>query len=107
MEEKKNQNQLNIELPEEIAEGIYSNLAVISHSNAEFILDFIRIMPGVPKGKVKSRMILAPSHAKRLMRALQDNVMKYEQNFGPIKEDTQMGDTIDFPINFGNTKGEA
>ena len=107
MEDKKQSNQLNIELPEDIAEGIYSNLAVISHSNAEFILDFIRILPGVPKGKVKSRMILAPSHAKRLMRALQDNVKKYEQNFGTIKEDPQMSDTIDFPINFGNTKGDA
>ena len=64
MEEKKNNNQLNIELSEEIAEGIYSNLAVISHSNAEFILDFIRIMPGVPKGKVKSRMILAQAMLK-------------------------------------------
>ena len=69
-ETKKNKNQLNIELPEEIAEGIYSNLAIISHSHSEFVLDFIRMMPNVPKAKVKSRIVLTPQHAKRLLKAL-------------------------------------
>lgn len=85
MENKEQQNQLNIELPNEVAQGVYSNLAVISHSSAEFILDFIRVMPGVPKAKVVSRIVLTPEHAKRLMMALQDNVVKYEKQFGPIK----------------------
>ena len=67
---KKGQNQLNIELPEEVAEGTYSNLAIISHSNSEFVVDFIRLVPNVPKAKVKSRIILTPQHAKRLLRAL-------------------------------------
>ncbi|HOF93716.1 MAG TPA: DUF3467 domain-containing protein, partial [Bacteroidales bacterium] len=80
---EKKENQLNIELPEEVAQGTYSNLAIISHSSAEFILDFIRMMPGVPKAKVKSRIILTPEHAKRLLMALQDNVVKYEKQFGP------------------------
>ena len=73
MEENQN-NQINIELPEEIAEGIYSNLAIISHSPTEFIVDFIRMVPNVPKAKVKSRLILTPEHAKRLLSALSDNV---------------------------------
>ena len=76
--QKLNQNEVNIELSEEAAEGIYSNLAIITHSNSEFVVDFIRMMPGVPKAKVKSRIILTPQHAKRLMSALQDNVNKYE-----------------------------
>jgi hypothetical protein len=69
MEEQQNPNQINIELSEEIAEGIYSNLAIITHSNSEFVLDFIKMMPGVPKAKVKSRIVLTPQHAKRLMKA--------------------------------------
>jgi hypothetical protein len=77
--------QLNIELSEEIAEGIYSNLAVISHSSSEFVVDFIRIMPGTPKANVKSRIILTPEHAKRLLFALQENIGKYEQQNGKIK----------------------
>ncbi len=79
------QNKLNIELSDEIAQGTYSNLAIISHSSSEFILDFIRMMPGIQKAKVKSRIILTPEHAKRLLYALQENVVKYEQQFGPIK----------------------
>ena len=67
---KNNQNQINIELTEEVAEGTYSNLAMITHSNAEFIVDFINMMPGVPKAKVKSRIILTPQHAKRLLKAM-------------------------------------
>ncbi len=103
-EEKKKQNQLNIELPEEIAEGVYANLAMIAHSNSEFVVDFIRLMPGVPKAKVKSRIVLTPEHAKRLLQALEDNVNKYEDTFGPIK---QVDESPKFPLNFGGTVGEA
>ena len=71
------QNQINIELSEEIAEGIYSNLAMIAHSNSEFVVDFIRLMPGVPKARVKARVIITPEHAKRLLAALKDNISKY------------------------------
>ncbi|MDB5281518.1 MAG: hypothetical protein JWO06_593 [Bacteroidota bacterium] len=78
--------QINIELPEDMAEGIYSNLAIISHSPQEFVIDFIRVMPGVPKAKVKSRVVVTPEHAKRLMKALIDNVKKYEQQFGHIDD---------------------
>lgn len=83
-EKDKAQKQLNIELNEDVADGIYSNLAIITHSNAEFIVDFIRVMPGMPKAKVKSRIVLTPQHAKRLLLALQDNVMKYESIHGKI-----------------------
>ncbi len=86
MAEKKVQNQINIELPEEVAEGIYSNLAIISHSHSEFVVDFIRMMPNVPKAKVKSRVVLTPQHAKRLLRALAENVKKFEAQFGSIAE---------------------
>ena len=106
-EEKKNpqnQNQINIELSEEIAEGIYSNLAMIAHSNSEFVVDFIRLMPGVPKARVKSRIIITPEHAKRLLTALKDNIEKYESTFGPIKRTDEMPK---FPMNFGGTVGEA
>lgn len=77
-------NQLNIELSEEVAEGVYSNLAIISHSSSEFVVDFVRIMPGTPKANVKSRIILTPEHAKRLMYALQDNIAKFESQNGKI-----------------------
>jgi hypothetical protein len=79
------QQQLNIELGEKEAEGIYSNLAIISHSPAEFVIDFTRVMPGVPKAKVLSRIIMTPQHAKLLMNAMMENIMKYEQQFGEIK----------------------
>lgn len=88
-DENNNQNeqgQLNIELSEEVADGIYSNLAVITHSNSEFVIDFVKVMPGMPKAKVKSRVLLTPQHAKRLLRALNENVQKYESQHGPIKE---------------------
>ena len=85
--ENKDKNQLKIELTPEVAEGIYSNLAIISHSSSEFVLDFVRIMPGAPKANVKSRIILTPEHAKRLLFALQDNVSRYENQFGKIKTD--------------------
>ncbi|MBL7855209.1 MAG: DUF3467 domain-containing protein [Cyclobacteriaceae bacterium] len=97
-------NQINIELSEEIAEGIYSNLAMIAHSNSEFVIDFIRLMPGVPKARVKSRIIITPEHAKRLLAALKDNISKYEATFGPIKQTEEMPK---FPMNFGGTMGEA
>ena len=85
--QNKNQNQINIELKEEIAQGIYSNLAIISHSSSEFVLDFIRIMPGIPKAEVKSRIILTPEHAKRLLLALGENMGKYEATHGSVKID--------------------
>ncbi len=85
MENEEMKNQINIELTEEIAQGIYSNLAIISHSASEFIVDFVRLLPGLPKAKVQSRIILTPDHAKRLMAALQDNIVKYEMVNGKIK----------------------
>ena len=85
MENKENQDgQLKIELTPEVAEGIYANLAIITHSSAEVVLDFIRVLPGLPKANVKSRIVLAPEHAKRLLFALQDNIVKYEKQFGTI-----------------------
>lgn len=102
--EKDNQNAININLSEEIAEGTYSNLAIITHSNAEFIVDFVKIMPGIPKGNVKSRIILTPLHAKRLLKALKENVQKFESVHGAIKEsDGYEG----YPMNIGTPKAEA
>ena len=95
--------QLNIELDQDVAEGTYSNLAIINHSTAEFIVDFVNIMPGVPKAKVKSRIILTPQHAKRLAKALADNVRKFEQVHGEIKDYEQPP----ISMNFGGTTGEA
>ncbi|AGA76555.1 DUF3467 domain-containing protein [Echinicola vietnamensis] len=103
-EEKANNQQINVELSDEVAEGIYANLAMIAHSNSEFVLDFIRLMPGVPKARVKSRIIMTPDHAKRLLSALQDNVEKYEKAFGKIEAGQ---DVPEFPMNFGGTLGEA
>lgn len=107
---KKNQeteqpNQLNIELSEEIAEGQYSNLAIIAHSNAEFVLDFIRVLPGLPKAKVKSRIIMTPQHAKRLKLALEDNLLKFESHFGVIELTETDGGMP--PLNFGGPAGLA
>ena len=101
---QRNQNQISIELSEEIAEGEYANLATIAHSNSEFVIDFIRLMPGTPKAKVKSRIIVTPEHAKRLLYALKDNIDKFEHAFGPIK---QTDESPKFPINFGGAIGEA
>ena len=78
------QNQIEIELTEEIAQGTYSNLAIISHSSSEFVLDFIRVVPGMKKAKVKSRIILTPDHAKRLLSALKDNIEKFEKLNGTV-----------------------
>ena len=93
------QGQINIELSEEVAQGEYSNLAVITHSNAEFIVNFVSMMPGTPKARVKSRIILAPQHAKRLLKALNDNVRKFESQHGEIN-DIEPGNAP-FPMNFG------
>ena len=98
--------QLNIELSEEVAQGIYSNLAVITHSSSEFVVDFVRIMPGVPKANVKSRIILTPEHAKRLLMALQDNIKKFESVNGPIKVKSGP-DSMMPPLNFGGPTAQA
>jgi hypothetical protein len=103
--EIKNEQQLNIELSEEVAEGIYSNLAIITHSHAEFILDFVKVMPGVPKARVKSRIILTPQHAKRLLNALKDNLSKFESHHGKIEETAGGGDLT--PFSFGGPTAQA
>ena len=77
--------QVNIELGEKEAEGIYSNLAIITHSNAEFVFDFTRILPGIPKARVHARIIMTPVHAKLLLNAMHENIEKYERKFGEIK----------------------
>lgn len=100
MEQNNQQNRIEIELKEDVAQGTYSNLAIISHSPSEFIIDFARIIPGVPKAQVKSRIIMTPDRAKALLEALQDNIAKYESSFGKIKSSHQTGSPI--PINFGN-----
>ena len=102
MEQNKD-NRLNIELKEDIADGIYSNLAIISHSSSEFILDFVRMLPGMPKATVKSRVVMTPENAKRLLMALSENVKKYEQSFGTI----QQKDNPKMPFNFGGPTAEA
>jgi hypothetical protein len=109
MEDNQEQVQgLDIELTEEIAEGIYSNFAIITHSQTEFIVDFVRMMPGIPKGKVKSRIILAPQHAKRLVMALGDNLARYEDHFGeiPLEEGNGMPPHA-VPFGFGGPTGQA
>jgi hypothetical protein len=101
-----NQTGINIELTEEVAQGIYSNLVIIAHSSSEFVIDFVRIMPGMPKAKVQSRIVLTPEHAKRLLLALQDNVLKYESIHGTIKIDDKQGGAM-MPMNFGNSNKQA
>ncbi len=76
---------INIELSEQAADGVYSNLVLVSHSPTEFIIDFARILPGPPKGKIHSRIIMTPQHTKSLISTLQDNMVKYERNFGQVK----------------------
>lgn len=83
--EEGKEGSINIELPEAVAEGQYSNLVLVSHSAAEFVVDFARLLPGPPKGKVFSRIIMTPQHAKNLILTLQDNMARYERNFGPIQ----------------------
>lgn len=104
MDEQATDNQINIELSEEIAEGTYANLAIITHSNSEFILDFVRVMPGTPKSKVKSRIILTPDHAKRLLHALEDNLTKFESVNGLINGGNSNNG---MPFNFGGPTAQA
>ena len=103
MSEQNQPNQLNIEISEEVAEGTYANLAIITHSHAEFVIDFVNVMPGTPKSKVKSRIILTPQHAKRFMKAMLDNIEKYEAANGPIKDLEEM----QLPMNFGGPTAQA
>lgn len=103
MENPQAEQQLNIELSEEMADGSYANLVVITHSFAEFVFDFVNVMPNVPKAKVKSRIVMTPQHAKRLMRALVENVKRFEAQHGPIKEQ----EATAMPFNFGGPTGQA
>lgn len=99
MDNNKSQpHQIQVDLPEDIATGTYSNLAIITHSDAEFLIDFLSTMPGMPKARVRSRIIMTPVNAKRLLRALRDNIAKFEQVHGEIKEG---GPDNAFPINLG------
>jgi hypothetical protein len=97
------EQQLNIELTEEMADGQYANLAIITHSFAEFVLDFVNVMPNVPKAKVKSRIVMTPQHAKRLMRALVENVKRFEAQHGVIKDNEQ----VNLPFNYGGPVAQA
>lgn len=101
----KDNKHLDIELGQDVAQGVYANLAVITHSSSEFVLDFVRMMPGLPKPEVKSRIIVTPEHAKRLLATLQENIIKYEKSYGTIKENKQ--EVLNkMPLNFGPL-GEA
>jgi hypothetical protein len=97
------ENQINIEISEEVAEGTYANLAIITHSHAEFVIDFVNVMPGTPKSKVKSRIILTPQHAKRFMKALNDNVQRFEASNGKIQDLEE----VQLPLNFGGPTAQA
>ena len=99
------ENKLSINLTPEMAEGTYANLAIIAHSSSEFILDFVRMMPGIKQANVKSRIILTPEHAKKLLFALQDNVSKYESQFGKIQISGSPAPGSTVPMSFGG--GEA
>lgn len=96
-------NQINIEISEEVSEGQYANLAIITHSHAEFIIDFVNVMPGTPKSKVKSRIILTPFHAKRFMKAMVENVKKFETANGVIQD----MEALEIPFTFGGPPGQA
>ncbi len=96
-------SQLNIEISEEISEGVYANLAIITHSHAEFVIDFVNVMPGTPKSKVKSRIILTPFHAKRFMKAIIENVKKFEAANGTIQDMEQ----VELPFTFGGPPAQA
>ena len=106
MEEKSKKNQINIELKEDVAQGTYANLVIINHSSSEFVLDFVRAMPGIPKAEVKSRIILTPEHAKRLLNALKDNLSKYENAHGEIRESDPSSGPV-MPMNFGGPDAQA
>ena len=102
-DQQPNNQQLNIEISEEVSEGTYSNLVIITHSHAEFIVDFVNVMPGTPKSKVKSRIILTPQHAKRFLSALDDNLKRFEEAHGKIKDQ----ESVEFPLNFGGPTAQA
>ena len=106
MNDNNNQQQqgLQIELPQEVAQGEYANFAIITHGSSDFVVDFARVLPGVPKARVCSRVVLAPEHAKRLLGALQENIMRYENEFGPIRIPNQEPRTV---APFDLSKGEA
>jgi hypothetical protein len=103
MADQPTNNQINIEISEEVAEGTYANLAIITHSHAEFVIDFVSVMPGTPKSKVKSRIIFTPMHAKRFLKALEDNVNRYEEANGTIQDLEQ----VEIPLNFGGPTAQA
>jgi hypothetical protein len=103
MPDQQQPSQLNIEISEEVAEGTYANLAIITHSHAEFVIDFVNVMPGTPKSKVKSRIIFTPMHAKRFLKALEDNVVRYEAANGAIQDLEQ----VEIPLNFGGPTAQA
>ena len=103
MEQPQQPNQLNIEISEEVSEGVYANLAIITHSHAEFVIDFVNVMPGTPKSKVKSRIIFTPQHAKRFMKAMMENISRYEAANGNIKDLEE----IQLPLTFGGPTAQA
>jgi len=95
--DNQDKNAIEIELNDSVAEGIYSNMVFIAHSHSEFVLDFISFLPGIPKARVKSRILIAPEHAKRLLLALDENINKYEYNFGEIKLENE-SENLNLPI---------
>jgi hypothetical protein len=97
------EQQLNIELSEEMADGVYANLAVITHSFAEFVIDYVNVMPNMPKARVKSRIVMTPQHAKRLMKALVDNVKRFESQYGVIKDQ----EAVNAPFTFNGPAAQA
>ena len=103
MSEVQNNNQINIEISEEVAEGTYANLAIITHSHSEFVVDFVNVMPGTPKSKVKNRIILTPMHAKRFMKALAENVQRFESAHGTIQD----MEKVEMPFHFGGPTPQA
>jgi len=103
MADEQQPNQLNIEITEEMAEGTYANLAIITHSMSEFIIDFVSVMPGTPKSKVKSRIIFTPMHAKRFMKAIKENIERFEATNGTIQDMEQ----VEIPFNFGGPTAQA
>ena len=103
MSDQQPNNQLNIEISEEVAEGEYANLAIITHSHAEFVIDFVNVMPGTPKSRVKSRIIFTPQHAKRFMKALNENIGRFENSNGKIQELEE----VQLPLNFGGPTAQA
>ncbi|MCQ2973833.1 MAG: DUF3467 domain-containing protein [Bacteroidales bacterium] len=106
MEQEEKKGQINIGITNEVAQGIYSNLVVVANSSSEFLIDFIKLMPGLPKAEVQSRIIMTPENVKRLMLILQDNIMKYEATFGKIKNVEGAGGS-NVPLSFNGPKTQA